>query len=142
MRYAITTRPNDPEILGGMGKVYPRRQQQKALEYFKQAQLLDKNPDTSSKWTTLVGTSQYWAYLDRGDHQLAKGELEEAERLYRKAIALDNTQPYVFVALGALLRKKVLVGNKAYSQALSLDSLNGSALRGRLDVEVYQGELA
>ncbi|CAH6852960.1 Cellulose synthase operon protein C [Vibrio chagasii] len=142
LRYAITTRPNDPEILGGMGKVYLRKgQQQKALEYFKQAQLLDKNPDTSSKWTTLVETSQYWAYLDRGDHQLAKGELEEAERLYRKAIALDNTQPYAFVALGALFleEKKYSLADKAYSQALSLDSLNGSALRGRLDVEVYQG---
>lgn len=44
LRYAMTTRPNDPEILGGMGKVYLRKgQQQKALEYFERAQQLDKD---------------------------------------------------------------------------------------------------
>ncbi|MCZ8498371.1 hypothetical protein O9929_11270 [Vibrio lentus] len=54
MRYALTTRPKDQDF-GGMGGIYLRKgQQEKALEYFKQAQQLDKNPDTSSKWATLV----------------------------------------------------------------------------------------
>ncbi|MEZ9738950.1 cellulose synthase subunit BcsC-related outer membrane protein [Vibrio splendidus] len=143
LRYALTTRPKDPEILGGMGKVYLRKgQQEKALEYFKQAQQLDKNPDTSSKWATLVETSQYWAYLDQGDLQLAKGERGKAESLYRKALVLDKTQPYAFVALGALYleQKKYSSADKAYSQALALDKLNGSALRGRLDVKINQGD--
>lgn len=141
LRYAMTTRPNDPEILGGMGKVYLRKgQQQKALEYFERAQQLDKDPDSASKWATLIETSQYWAYLDQGDALAEKGWFKQAESLYRKAIQSDKTQPYAFTSLGALYlaQKNYAVADKAYIQALQLEALNGSALRGRLDVRIEQ----
>ncbi|EDP58473.1 cellulose synthase subunit BcsC-related outer membrane protein [Vibrio sp. AND4] len=141
LRYAMTTRPNDPEILGGMGKVYLRNgQQQKALEYFKRAQRSDRDPDSASKWTTLIETSQYWAFLDQGDVLVKKGEFKQAESLYHKAIRVDTTQPYAFTSLGALYlsQNNYLAADKAYIQALKLDQLNGSALRGRLDVRIEQ----
>ncbi|WP_050905087.1 cellulose synthase subunit BcsC-related outer membrane protein [Vibrio campbellii] len=145
LRYAMTTRPNDPEILGGMGKVYLRKgQQQKALEYFERAQQLDKDPDSASKWATLIETSQYWAYLDQGDALAEKGQFKQAESLYRKAIQSDKTQPYAFTSLGALYlaQKNYAAADKAYIQALQLEALNGSALRGRLDVRIEQQDWA
>lgn len=145
LRYAMTTRPNDPEILGGMGKVYLRKgQQQKALEYFERAQQLDKDPDSASKWATLIETSQYWAYLDQGDALTEKGRFKQAESLYRKAIQSDKTQPYAFTSLGALYlaQKNYAAADKNYIQALQLEALNGSALRGRLDVRIEQQDWA
>ncbi|WP_434998862.1 cellulose synthase subunit BcsC-related outer membrane protein [Vibrio scophthalmi] len=141
LRYALTTRPNDPEILGGMGKVYLRQgQQQKALAYFERAQQLDHDPDSASKWATLVETSRYWSYLDQGDALMVQGKWSQAEKLYRQAIQLDRSQPYAFTDLGASLasQAKYDAADKAYRQALKLDSTNGSALRGRLDIYVTQ----
>ncbi len=141
LRYALRTRPQDPELLGGMGKVYLRQgQQQKALELFKRAQRLEHNPDSASKWATLIETSQYWAYLDQGDVLVEKGQFEQAENLYRKAIQVDKFQPYAFSSLGSLYLKQenYAAADKAYVQALRADSINGSALRGRLDVRIQQ----
>ncbi|WP_083627121.1 cellulose synthase subunit BcsC-related outer membrane protein [Vibrio ponticus] len=143
LRYALTTRPDDPEILGGMGKVYLRRgEQQRALAYFQRAQALDKDPDSASKWATLVETSRYWSYLDQGDALMAQGKYPQAERFYRRAIQLDSSQPYAFTGLGASLvsQAQYLAADKAYRQALQLEPLNGSALRGRLDTRIVQND--
>ncbi|MDG2810328.1 tetratricopeptide repeat protein, partial [Vibrio parahaemolyticus] len=141
LRYALTTRPQDPELLGAMGKVYLRRgQQQKALEYFKQAQRLDHNPDSASKWAALIETSQYWAYLDQGDALVEKGQFKQAESVYHKAIQADKSQPYAYSSLGSLylVQENYAAAEKVFKQALQLDSSNSSALRGRLDVRIQQ----
>ncbi|HCH2128593.1 cellulose synthase [Vibrio parahaemolyticus] len=141
LRYALTTRPQDPELLGAMGKVYLRRgQQQKALEYFKQAQHLDHNPDSASKWAALIETSQYWAYLDQGDALVDKGQFKQAESAYQKAIQVDKSQPYAYSSLGSLylVQENYAAAEKVFKQALQLDSSNSSALRGRLDIRIQQ----
>ncbi|MGP8306564.1 cellulose synthase subunit BcsC-related outer membrane protein [Vibrio sp. YIC-376] len=145
LRYALTTRPQDHELLGAMGKVYLRQgQQKKALYYFQQAQKLDTDLDNASKWRSLVQVSQYWAYLKNGDQLADKGQWQQAEKYYRKAIAVDKTQPDAFVYLGALYlqQKDYLAAERAYLQALTLEPKNRLALRGRLIVRTAQQDWA
>ncbi|WP_039958118.1 cellulose synthase subunit BcsC-related outer membrane protein [Vibrio sinaloensis] len=144
LRYALTTRPNEPEILGGLGKVYLRQGlQQKALAYFKRAQANDQNPDNASKWSSLIEASQYWALLDQGDVFTRQEKFKQAESAYRKAAQVDNSEPYAYVSLGALYlsQQNFVAADKAYSQAIKRDKLNGSALGGRLDVRIEQRDL-
>lgn len=141
---ALSARPNDPEILGGLGMVYLRQgQQKKALRYFRQAQQLDADPDNIRKWQSLVETSSYWAYLDDGDAYQEQDQIVQAERAYRKAIAADTSAPYAYNKLAALLlaQKKFEAADQAYQQALQRDGNNETALRGRVNVHEAQGGL-
>lgn len=143
LRYALSTRPQDPDILGGLGLVYLRAGNQKqALNYFKQALVLNTNPDTQSKWENLVQTSSYWIYLDDGDKFAARGNFSKAEQRYKSAITIDQSGPYAFTSLGALYLQqgKYAAADRYYRMALERDKLNGSALRGRLDVLLEQDD--
>lgn len=145
LRYALSTRPQDPELLGALGKVYLRQgQQQKALHYFQQAQKLDTDIDNASKWRSLVSVSQYWAYLKKGNAYAEKGKWQQAENYYRQAIAVDKTQPDAFIDLGSLYlqQKDYLAADRLYLQAIRLEQANASALRGRLAVRTAQKDWA
>ncbi|KDM89998.1 cellulose synthase subunit BcsC-related outer membrane protein [Photobacterium galatheae] len=144
LTYALTTRPKDPEILGGLGMVYLRQgQQKKALRFFQQAQALDNDPDHVRKWQSLIETASYWAYLDDGDAHQDNGQMAQADRAYRKAIAADDRAPYAYHKLAALLlaQQKFEAADQAYQQALQRDAGNETALRGRVNVREAQGGL-
>ncbi|WP_046221024.1 cellulose synthase subunit BcsC-related outer membrane protein [Photobacterium halotolerans] len=137
LEYALTTRPDDPEILGGLGMVYLRQGQQgKALEYFKQAQQLDEDPDNVSKWQSLVEASSYWAYLDEGDALRTKGRLSQAERAYRKAIPVNDAEPYAYLKLAELYQQQQQwdAAEQAYRQALQRDPGNAQAVRALVNL--------
>ncbi|WP_037028431.1 cellulose synthase subunit BcsC-related outer membrane protein [Psychromonas aquimarina] len=141
LRYALTTRPNDAQILGGMGTIYLRKgEQSKALEYFKQAQKIDKDPDNASKWQSLVNASSYWAYLDQGDTQLENSRYSQAEKFYNKAVSVDKRSPYAYNKLAYLhlVQQDYEHADQIYRTALKYEPLNASALSGRLDVKLFQ----
>lgn len=145
LRYALSHYPNDPEILGGLGKVYLRLGQQRtALAYFEKTQKLDKNPSDAAKWQSLIQTSKYWAYLDEGDTLLDKGQITQAIARYRQAIAVDNTDAYGYDSLANayLKNKQYTKADNAYQEALRRDRNNRSALLGRLDVRLAQNDYA
>ncbi|QUJ69652.1 BCSC C-terminal domain-containing protein (plasmid) [Photobacterium sp. GJ3] len=144
LRYALTTRPKDPEILGGLGLVYLRMGQQgKALGYFQQAQALDSDPDNLSKWQSLIEASSYWAALDEGDALLAKGQSASAKKAYRKAASVNDAQPYAYLKMADVLLSEQAydAADQAYLQALKREPGNASALRGRVNVREAQGAL-
>ncbi|MEI8593450.1 cellulose synthase subunit BcsC-related outer membrane protein [Photobacterium sp. Hal280] len=137
LEYALTARPDDPEILGGLGMVYLRQGQQgKALAYFKQAQQLDEDPDNVSKWQSLVEASSYWASLDEGDALRTKGQLSQAERAYRKAIPVNDAEPYAYLKLAELYQQqqKFAAAGQAYRQALQRDPGNAQAVRALVNL--------
>ncbi len=143
LRYALTTRAHDPELLGAMGKVYLRLgQQQKALDYFLQAQKFDGDLDNASKWSSLVQVAQYWAYLKQGNQLAESGQWQNAEKYYQRAFGVDNTQPEALLGLGDVYfqQKDYLAADKFFQQALKLEPLNTSALRGRLQIRTAQAD--
>ncbi|NAX47908.1 tetratricopeptide repeat protein [Photobacterium halotolerans] len=145
LEYALTTRPDDPDILGGLGMVYLRQGQQgKALEYFKQAQQLDADPDNVSKWQSLVEASSYWAYLDEGDALRQKGQLSQAERAYRKAMPVNAAEPYAYLKLAELYQQqqKFAAAEQAYRQALQRDPGNAQIVRGLVNLTLESQGLA
>ncbi len=87
--------------------VYLRQGQQgKALDYFRQAQQLDDDPDNVSKWQSLVEASSYWAYLDEGDALRQKGQLNQAARAYQKAMPVNAAEPYAYLKLAELYQQQ------------------------------------
>ncbi len=143
LRYALTTRARDPEVLGAMGTVYLRQgQQQNALYYFQQAQQFDTDVDNASKWRALIQVSQYWAYLKKGNQLADRKQWQQAETYYRRAIGVDKTQPDAYIELAALhlQQKDYLASDRFYQHALKLEQVNASALRGRLKVKTEQGD--
>lgn len=143
LQYAMTTRPNDPEILGGMGKVYLRwGNQTKALVFFKKALENDNDPDNQSKWKSLIDTSSYWAFVDQGDKYTEKKQYSRAERQYKKAKALQPNNPYTLNRLAELygIKGNYKEADRYYIQALKRDSLNSTALRGRIDLLLSQNK--
>ncbi|WP_197532049.1 cellulose synthase subunit BcsC-related outer membrane protein [Shewanella violacea] len=144
LRYALTTRPDDPELLGAIGTIYLRGgNQTQALAYFKKAQELDKDPDAASKWRSLIKVSSYWAYLKQGDTALKENRYTDAKHLYEKSIKITPAAPDAYNGLAelALMQKQYKQAERYYQLALNRDQNNNSALRGRLNVALAQGEL-
>ncbi|MGF1715461.1 cellulose synthase subunit BcsC-related outer membrane protein [Photobacterium chitinilyticum] len=141
LSYAMTTRPNDPQLLEAMGKYYLRQgQSEQALLYFKRAAYFDEDPDNTTKYQSLVRTAQYWTYLDRGDQLVVEGSGQEAKEYYNKAQGLlpDNPQSYIRQASLALLENDYLLASARYRKGKQKDPLNAAALRGILNTYVMQ----
>ncbi|MCL1123642.1 cellulose synthase subunit BcsC-related outer membrane protein [Shewanella surugensis] len=141
LTYALTTRPRDVDILGGLGMAALRRgQHQQALIFFNQAQENDNDPDNRSKWKSLIDTATYWGLLAQGDRALDKQQYLNAQGYYQNAI---KRQPETLEGLNRLAQ--LYVSDKQYSQAdmmymqvLKRTSLNETALVGRMDILLLQ----
>lgn len=138
---ALSTRPKDPEILGGLGFVYMKTgRQATAVDYFKQAKLYDTNVRSADKWDTLIAESAYWANLDQGDRFLSKGQYAQAQTSYQAAVTLKPESPYAYNSLAELaaLQTSYAQSDRYYKQALQHDPVNETALRGRIDNQIQQ----
>ncbi len=144
---ALKARPNDPEILGGLGLAYLRLGQQKvALSYFKNAKKYDKDLRNVDKWNGLINSSSYWAYLERGEQMMQRGDFDGANRKYQQAIKYEPDDPYAYNYLAelALAQKDEEQALRYYNTALRKNRLDETALRGwfNLQLSFYGGEKA
>lgn len=143
LTYALTTRPQDVEILGGLGLVALRRgQHQQALALFKQAQANESDPDKASKWQSLIDTATYWGLLAQGDRALAKKQYQTAQAYYQQAI---KRQPSTAEGLNRLaqlyvMKKHYSSADKLYRHVLQYTPLNQVALEGRIEVLLLQNQ--
>ncbi|PQJ84898.1 cellulose synthase subunit BcsC-related outer membrane protein [Aliivibrio sifiae] len=144
---ALKARPNDPEILGGLGMVYLRLgQQEVALSYFKKAKKYDKDLRNVDKWTGYINSSSYWAYLEHGEKMMQRGDFDGANRKYHQAIKYEPDDPYAYNYLAelALAQKDEEQALDYYTTALRKNRLDETALRGwfNLQISFYGGEEA
>lgn len=138
---ALSTRPNDPEILGGLGFVYMKTgRQTQAVDYFKKAKQYDSNIRQTDKWNSLISASAYWANLDKGDLLIQKKQYAQAKKAYQAAVDLKPDNPYAYNSLAelALLKNQYSEAERDYLMALKQESLNETALAGRIDIRVQQ----
>ena len=136
---ALKARPNDHEILGGLGTIYLKLGQQEiALSYFKKAKRNDKDLRNTDKWNSLIYTSSYWSLLDRGERMMERGDLYGANKKYNQAIKYSPGEPYAYnyLAKVALLKKNEKRALRYYNIALSKNRLDETALRGWFNLQV------
>lgn len=139
LKKALSSAPNDAEVLGALGLAYSRAgNRQQALSLFQQAQKADKDNYDSSKWQSLIQTTRYWLAIDAGDKALKANNLPLAQQQYQQARQIDNGDSDALIGLGdvAVARKDDAAAERYYQQALRLDPASGSAMRGL--VNIYQ----
>uniref|UniRef100_A0AAR5QAB5 Mitochondrial import receptor subunit TOM70 n=2 Tax=Dendroctonus ponderosae TaxID=77166 RepID=A0AAR5QAB5_DENPD len=76
--------------------------------------------------------------------QAERGEYQEAEELYRKALKLDESNASIYVHLGLLMimwKNDLEGGAKLMRQAINIDSTCGYAFETLATVEVQRGNL-
>ncbi|HEX5338190.1 MAG TPA: tetratricopeptide repeat protein, partial [Gallionella sp.] len=131
----LTRRPQDPEVMGGLGLVKLKQGKPgEAEQWFRKA--LQATKGESSKWQSLVVTAGFWKNIRAADDLLEKKRLPEAEAAAQQALAL---QPGDADAL-ALLGNIKAAGNdlnsaeRLYREALAKEGYNVSAIRGLINL--------
>lgn len=130
LSHALEGRPDDPEVLGGMGLLRLRQgHHAEAQAYFQQAIQRDRN---SRRWDSLLRTARFWGLMreasdaaDAGEHDLAVTKLEEAR-------LLDAREPAAVLALARVraAQGKTAEAEAAFREALALEPGNAGAIRG------------
>ncbi|GGC01173.1 cellulose biosynthesis protein [Oxalicibacterium flavum] len=134
LQQLLRARPNDDEVLGGLGLLNLRRgRHAEAEDYFVRAA---RAAGGSSRWNSLAGTARFWQYLAEADAYLEAERLLEAEAMVRNALALQPGSPDGLALLGNV---RLAAGDPADAERLFRDALrregdNGRAMRGLVSV--------
>ncbi|WP_161624246.1 cellulose synthase subunit BcsC-related outer membrane protein [Spongiibacter marinus] len=137
LRYALAGRPQDAEVLGGLGLVYLRRgEHQRALNYFRDAERFNRDPDQQSRWRTLIDTAAYWRALRRGEALLERGQYASARKAFYEALSIQRAEVEPLIGLADLSRGEgdFAAADTFYRQVLSREALNTDALWGRIQL--------
>ena len=139
LRRALQGYPNDPELLGELGRLRLRQSRHsEALALFEQAKKNDPSADDAAKWTALINTARYWGLIQTGDQALEKGQWEAAEKAYRAALPIEPTDPYASLGLADLAAKRgqIADADRAYQDIQRRFPDNDTALRKRINLQL------
>lgn len=128
---AMTRRGSDPELLGGLGIVRMRQSRQiEAVPLFQRAAQLD--PAGREKWEGLATTARFWGTLSQSADAAKRGDMAEAERYARAAIAMQPENAYARRVL-----VDSLLAQKKWKQAEPL--LRRLLAQRTVDIDVVRG---
>ncbi|MBU3617727.1 cellulose synthase subunit BcsC-related outer membrane protein [Polynucleobacter sp. JS-Fieb-80-E5] len=136
----LKDRPKDYLALGGMGLIRMRQgNYQEAVAYYQRALAL--NPENSGKWKSLISTSQYWGQIHQAEDARDKKNYPLAMEKIRAAIQLEPQGAEGIAVLGTIEAER---GNnkeaeKQFREALAIESDNGIALRGLVQLLINTG---
>ena len=137
----LKTRPNDYLALGGMGLIRMRQSNyDEAIDYFQKALVL--NPQNSGKWKSLIATSQYWLQIRQAELARDKKNYSLAIEKAQAAINLDPQGAEAIAVLGTIEadRGNSKEAEKQFRSALAIESNNGIALRGLVQLLINTGK--
>lgn len=141
---SLKTRPNDPDVLGEMGRTLMRMGKHfDAVDYFKRAAKFAK-PEDSSVWLGLAKTAQFWGLIAAARTQISNNEFSQAEQSLSQAKALneDNETVLAYTADLLLAQGEEQKAVRIYQQLLRIDPNNNSALRGLVRLITKQNNIA
>lgn len=127
----LKRRPQDPEVLGGLGITKLRQgKSAEAEKWFEQAFMADK--EKGSKWHNLMLTAGLWKNLHAAEALLEEQKLSEAEATVQQALVLQPEDPDALALLGRIKEagNKPVEAERLYRNALKKMGYNVSALRG------------
>ena len=128
----LKRRPQDPEILGGLGFVKLRQgKQAEAENWFKQA-LRVSDEDNIERWTSLAATAGFWKNMRLADELLEENQLREAEAAIQQALLLQPEDPDALALLGNIkaANNDLVEAERLYRQVLNKQGYNVAAIRG------------
>lgn len=132
LKQALSSSPNDSELLIALGQAYARAgNRQQAAVWFQKAKSSDNAGDYTGKLNSLIETNRYWLLIDLADKALESKNLDRAESLYRQANAQDGTAAQGLIGLGdvALARNDNAAAEDYYKRALRREPDSTSAVR-------------
>lgn len=96
---AIAAYPNDVELHGALGLAYLRQgDRTRALQYFRLAKAKEQRDDQTSKWISLIASTEYWLLLEQASEAFKREDWVQAQQLYRQAYQRDSRN--IFALLG------------------------------------------
>jgi len=136
----LNQRPRDAAALGGLGVVRLRQ------ERFADAERLLGDatraaPQRAAQWAEALRSARYWNAVQRATAASADGELDQAERELRKALAVDAREPAARLQLAAVQaeRGELAQAEQTYRGLLRDEPQQRDALQGLFEVLVRQG---
>lgn len=130
---ALKAYPKDPELLGALGLAYLRTgDRAQALKYFNLAKENEPLIDAVSRWTSLIGVTEYWMILEEAGKAMERADLLRAQRLYEQANKQDPSNIFALVGLGdvALAQQRNEQARRFYVRAFNLDPSDETSQRG------------
>ena len=131
LQQALASRPNDAEVLGGMGLLRLRQgHHTEAQGYFLLAQRF--SPEKLKKWRDLARTAEYWGLLREAKDAANADVYTLARRKYGEARKLSPEEPAALIGLAQLdeSQSQFEQAEQNYRQALLLAPDNTDALSG------------
>ena len=136
----LKARPKDYLALGGMGLIRMRQgNYEEAVAYYQKALAL--NPENAGKWKSLISTSQYWGQIHQAEDARDKNNYPLAMEKIRAAINLEPQGAEAIAVLGTIEadRGNNKEAEKQFREALAIESDNGIALRGLVQLLINNG---
>ena len=137
----LKARPKDYLALGGMGLIRMRQgNYEEAVTYYQKALAL--NPENRGKWKSLISTSQYWGQIHQAEDARDKKNYPLAMEKIRAAINLEPQGAEAIAVLGTIEadRGNSKEAEKQFREALAIESDNGIALRGLVQLLINTGK--
>ncbi|POT55546.1 cellulose biosynthesis protein BcsC [Citrobacter amalonaticus] len=137
LQQAVSVNHSDSEAVGALGQAYSQRgDRASAVAQFKKALAMDPQSSSSDKWQSLLTMNSYWLAIQQGDAALETNRPDQAERFYKQARNIDNTDSYAVLGLGdvAMARQDYPAAERFYQQALRMDRDNSNAVRGLANI--------
>ncbi|QWD65253.1 tetratricopeptide repeat protein [Polynucleobacter sp. MWH-Aus1W21] len=137
----LKARPKDYLALGGMGLIRMRQgNYEEAVTYYQKALAL--NPENAGKWKSLISTSQYWGLIHQAEDARDKKNYPLAMEKIRAAINLEPQGAEGIAVLGTIEadRGNSKEAEKQFREALTIESDNGIALRGLVQLLINSGK--
>lgn len=135
LKKAIATYPNDVELHGALGLAYLRQgDRARALRYFRLAKAKERRDDETSKWISLIASTEYWLLLNRASDAFERNDWKQAQRLYLQAYQRDSRNIFALVGLAdtALATQQPDRAWSYYKRALQFEPFDEVAQRGVL----------
>lgn len=134
------SRPNDPDVLAGIGLVYLKKEMfSEAKTYLQRA--IKNSPQKRRDWERARSSAAYWAQINLAREARTNRKLKEAELSLRKAVAINKREETGNLLLAEVLKtqKRYAESEKYYQYILALSPRNVVAVRGYSDLLNIQG---
>ncbi|MEI7455788.1 MAG: cellulose synthase subunit BcsC-related outer membrane protein [Nitrosomonadales bacterium] len=127
----LTRRPQDQEILGGLGLLKQRQGKFSEAEgWFRKA--VEASGGENPKWNSLVLLAEFWKHLRAASVLLDEGNLPQAEQAIQRALVLQPDEPNALTLRADIksAENDTEGAEKGYRDILNKQGYNVSAIRG------------
>lgn len=130
----IKRRPQDPEVIGGLGLVKQKQGKfAEAQTWFEQAlAAAQAEKSETGRWESLISTSKFSQYMKAAEDFLDKNQLADAEAAVQQGMALKPDYPDAMALMGNIKAagNDPVEAERLYREALKIEDYNTSAIRG------------